>query len=656
MTARTVLPEGCRAFRSLDDLFIPVDMIADPDYPHYTDENGWIHFHLLQTENSEAAVCPHCGSTDCCDHGYSMRKCQILPIAGQTAFVHIRQKRRICRNSDCQATSFVMPSNGFKMFQQRSDQLNLAIFAISVFCSDKAAEIICRTLGIQVSHDSIRRLLSNIRIEDNPDVEVIGVDDVCLRKGQTYYTVVYDGEDHHLLALLQGRDGEELKKWLRNHRKVKMIARDRAGAYAKAIQEVLPDCIQVADRFHLFQNLMDRLKTVFKAELPSTIYIQDERILDGKPELTFAPMDVTQTEEFKALDYDNTPPIDENGEPVAFIDKCGYRTNAQYARQEQGRKEKYTTACRLRSEWNQRKGENKRQNKDLRLELGKKYGLCDVTIRKYLRMTEDEVESLLEIRSYKKRETQVNDYLNMIYKMLRDRISPSVIFQYVRSKGCSSTDHSLECHIKAISLNNGFGKHRKSAAFKPQMPKGIIEIKRTDILKYMTIKDKSRMEDTDTARWFDQIVQKYPIISELKKVWDDFYCALMGDEVSEMDEFLKKYGVYEEEDSPKREWKDYTDIEKFAEGLKKDIAPVKNAISFSLSSGFVEGGNCRYKSTKRLMFGRAKQDHLFRKTYAISIIMRQSINSKVLLMDWLKNTSRRIWPKRKKRDVTQDIS
>ena len=123
------------------------------------------------------------------------------------------------------------------------------------------------------------------------------------------------------------------------------------------------------------------------------------------------------------------------------------------------------------------------------------------------------------------------------------------------------------------------------------------------------------MEDTDTARWFDRIAQKYPIISELKKVWDDFYCALMDDEVSEMDEFLKKYGVYEEEGSPKREWKDYTDIEKFAEGLKKDIAPVKNAISFSLSSGFVEGGNCRYKSTKRLMFGRAKQDHLFRKTY-----------------------------------------
>lgn len=81
---------------------------------------------------------------------------------------------------------------------------------------------------------------------------------------------------------------------------------------------------------------------------------------------------------------------------------------------------------------------------------------------------------------------------------------------------------------------------------------------------------------------------------------------------------------------------------------KKDIVPVKNAISFSLSSGFAEEGNCRYKSVKRLMFGRAGQDHLFHKTYAISIIMRQSLNPKEVVTDWLGNTARKIWPKRKK--------
>lgn len=361
MAAPTILPAGCTAFHSLDDLFIPGDMIPDPVYSHYVDEEGCIHFHLLQKE--ESALCPHCHSPECCSNGYSMHKCQILPIAGQTAFVHIRQKRYRCLNPECPADSFVLPSKGFRMFQHRSNQLNMTIFAISAFCSDKAAEIICRSMGIRVSHDSIRRLLSRIRIEDNPDIEIIGVDDVCLKKGQTCCTVIYDGEDHHLIALLDGRDGKELKKWLEKHHKVKMIARDRASTYAKAIEEVLPDCIQVADRFHLFQNLMDRLKTIFKAELPPAIYIKEGQILDHKPQPAWRPVDVTQTEAFKALNCDDTPPVDENGLPISFIDKGAYRKRTQYIRQEQSRKAKHAMVCALRDEWNQKKGQNNLTNR-----------------------------------------------------------------------------------------------------------------------------------------------------------------------------------------------------------------------------------------------------------------------------------------------------
>ncbi len=63
--------------------------------------------------------------------------------------------------------------------------------------------------------------------KDKPDIKGIGVDDVCLKKGQSYYTVIYDGEDHHLLALLKGRDGEELKKWLETHPKIGSLEIER---------------------------------------------------------------------------------------------------------------------------------------------------------------------------------------------------------------------------------------------------------------------------------------------------------------------------------------------------------------------------------------------------------------------------------------------
>ena len=51
--------------------------------------------------------------------------------------------------------------------------------------------------------------------------------------------------DHHLLALLEGRDAENLKEWLNNHHKIKIVAIDRASSYAAAISEILPNCIVI---------------------------------------------------------------------------------------------------------------------------------------------------------------------------------------------------------------------------------------------------------------------------------------------------------------------------------------------------------------------------------------------------------------------------
>lgn len=67
-------------------------------------------------------------------------------------------------------------------------------------------------------------------------------------------------------------------EWLKSHQKIRLVARDRASAYATAINAVLPDCVQVADRFHLLQNLLEYLKDIFKAEMSSSIYIKDGNI------------------------------------------------------------------------------------------------------------------------------------------------------------------------------------------------------------------------------------------------------------------------------------------------------------------------------------------------------------------------------------------
>ena len=103
--------------------------------------------------------------------------------------------------------------------------------------------------------------------------DTIGVDDFAYRKGQTYCTVICDGDTHKPIEILEGRDGVELKEWLRQNKQVKKVTRDRAGAYAKAISEALPGAMQIADRFHVHQNLLTAIKDALSGIVPNEIMI-----------------------------------------------------------------------------------------------------------------------------------------------------------------------------------------------------------------------------------------------------------------------------------------------------------------------------------------------------------------------------------------------
>ena len=51
-------------------------------------------------------------------------------------------------------------------------------------------------------------------------------------------------------------------------------------------------------------------------------------------------------------------------------------------------------------------------------------------------------------------------------------------------------------------------------------------------------------------------------------------------------------------------------MKSFAEGLKRDIVAVENAVAYDYSNGFVEGTNSRLKMIKRTMYGRCRKQLL----------------------------------------------
>ena len=89
------------------------------------------------------------------------------------------------------------------------------------------------------------------------------------------------------------------------------------------------------------------------------------------------------------------------------------------------------------------------------------------------------------------------------------------------------------------------------------------------------------------------IFDKYPNIWELHCCIKEFRNIFKKRNVPLLYLFIEKYS----NSSIKA-------LKSFADGLKRDIDAVENAVAYNFSNGFVEGTNSRLKMIKRTMYGR----------------------------------------------------
>jgi len=287
-------------------------------------------------------------------------------------------------------------------------------------------------------------------------------------------------KDHHLIALLQGRDAETLTEWLKSHQKIRLVARDRASTYATVINAVLPDCVQVADPFHLLQNLLGYLKDIFKAEMPSCLYIKDGKILDQESDKIWKEKEPDK-KYLATLHYDNTLPMNPDGPEQLYDNKNHCLSRKQYKEQAENRKKKWELVLEVQQFW-------ETFEKKKITTVAEYFKISNPMAKRYINMSVSETEGMDPPKNYKKRESPMNKWLNVIFKMMLDGHSNETIYFYIRErKDFTESMEQLGRYIYLIGKNNFLGRIPFNARYLMEnvMPPDVLCFKRMEILKYL---------------------------------------------------------------------------------------------------------------------------------------------------------------------------
>jgi transposase len=222
------------------------------------------HLTLVVATAWKRAPCPLCRRWSKRVHSRYERIIRDLPWAGRPVIIRLRVRRFFCGNAHCSRRIFAERVPDLVVPHGRlATPLRTALQRIGLALGGRAGARLAGLLGLPVSSRTLVRLLQALPEPAVSTPRVLGLDDFSCKRGQHFGTALVDLETRCLIDLLPERSVAVVAAWLRAHPGVEIVARDRNGSYAEGVRQGAPTALQVADRFHLVNNLVEALERLF---------------------------------------------------------------------------------------------------------------------------------------------------------------------------------------------------------------------------------------------------------------------------------------------------------------------------------------------------------------------------------------------------------
>jgi transposase len=501
--------------------------------------------------------CPKCGQPSTRIHSQYQRCVADLPWEGIAVKLELHTRKFFCSNDNCAQRIFCerLPEV-VRPYGRKTIRFNDALTIIGFALGGRPGERACSQLTLQASARTLLRRVRNEVLDEVGSVRVLGVDDFAFRKGQRYGTILVDLEKQQVIELLPDREAATLESWLNAHPEIECISRDRSLAYAEASSKGAPQAIQVADRFHLMKNIAEAFERVVQKQSP------DLREAARQVSPRYLTEQILIAEGLAEESISDAPSV-------------RHPNVEQRVRQNrEQRMARYEAVKKMHNE-----------------------GYSISAIARHLGMHREIVRNFLRAESYPERAPAYRKPSKVapFDEYLRERWSEGCfnskqLYREIKRRGYRGSQVSVRRYVKPWRKNLPPALHRVQALpdFSPPSPRQAAWwlLKQEDL-------------EPQQKEYVQELLQMNQEINEGLGLVKDFQSLLAGRKVEEFDQWRESVQKSR-----------LAEIRSFADGLLKDEAAVRAAMTYDWSNGQVEGQVNRLKMIKRTMFGRAGFDLL----------------------------------------------
>jgi transposase len=500
--------------------------------------------------------CPLCGTPAQRFHSSYIRRITDLPTGGKRMCLRVLVRKCFCDVSTCARKIFAERLTPFvEPLARVTVRLFRMVQALGLATGGMLGARLAERLGIATSWMTVLRRIMAIPIEPVQQVSQLGIDDFAFRRRRKFGTILVDMISHKVIDVLPDRKAETAAAWMGTHPEIELVSRDRGDDYAAVARQGAPQATQVADRFHLYKNLVEAVELIL-ARCRAEIRKNAQSAVQREPQEE-APKPILY-EHAEVIAIENWKP-----EPEACDERARLTRRAQ----------RYDCYQQVMTLYEQGLGFT---------EITRRVGLSRRTIQRWIKEGE-----FPEAKRRRKRRSIFDPYAHYVLSRWEQGCMNGLqLWQEIQAQGDQGSAQTIYRYLRGL-------RKKRRVIWKPEVPHAPLQDFSAHEAVWLFARAPDSLEEKEQET-LTAICQASETARTTYQLVQEFRQILHHREGEKLDAWLAKSAASQ-----------IREFQSFVQGIERDKAAVVAGLTLSQNNGLVEGKVNKLKLIKRMGYGRA---------------------------------------------------